>query len=332
MTETPLELSIENLQALNRLNDSSIPMSQNILILGAGELGLCVLQGLASHPKRHHQRITVLIRQATLDSAAPEKRKLIQHIQSLNAGTEAGDVADASVEDLAAIFSRYDVIVSCTGMALPADVQFKILDAVMASGVKRFFPWQFGMDYDAIGKGTSQDLFDKQIDVRDKLRAQKEVDWTIVSTGLFMSFLFRADFGVVDLSQKIVRGLGSWETEITLTTPPDIGRVTAELILDPRGIGSRPVYIAGDTFTYGRLADLLDAHFETKFKRELWNFEILAKQAEDEPDNKMIKYRYSFAQGRGVAWPKEGTFNVERGIELTDVKTYLEKMDFKIGE
>ncbi|KAF0645483.1 hypothetical protein FPSE5266_01757 [Fusarium pseudograminearum] len=332
--EPRLELSIKNLEALNRLNNASIPtaMSQNILILGAGELGLSVLEGLSRHPKRQHQRITVLTRQATLDSAAPEKRKLVQHIRALNAGTEAGDIAAASVDDLAAIFKKYDVVVSCTGMALPSDVQFKILDAVVAAGVKRFFPWQFGMDYDAIGKGTSRDLFDKQIDVRNRLRAQKDVDWTIVSTGLFMSFLFRADFGVVDLSQKTVRALGSWETEITLTTPQDIGRVTAELVLDPRGVGSRPVYTAGDTITYGRLAEMLEAHFGVAFKRELWDLDVLTKQSEDEPDNKMIKYRYSFAQGRGVAWDKEGTVNVERGIEVVDVKKYLEMMDFKVGE
>ncbi|GKT99643.1 isoflavone reductase [Fusarium langsethiae] len=331
--ETPLELSIENLEALNCLNGSSIPstMTQNILILGAGELGICVLEALSHHPKRQNQRVSVLIRQATLDSAAPEKRKLVQHIRALNAETEGADVVAASVDDLAAILTKYDVVVSCNGMGLPSGTQLKLLDAVMAAGVKRFFPWQFGMDYDIIGQGSSQDLFDEQLSVRNKLRAQKDVDWTIVSTGLFMSFLFLADFGVVDLSQKIVRALGSWENEISLTTPQDIGRVTADIILDPRGIERQVVYTAGDTISYARLADLLDAHFETVFKRELWDLDTLKKQMEDEPST-MVKYRDTFAQGRGVAWDMKGTVNAERGLELTGVKKYLEKMDFKIGK
>jgi hypothetical protein len=188
-------------------------------------------------------------------------------------------------------------------MGLPSGTQLKLLDAVLKAGVKRFFPWQFGMDYDVIGEGSSQDLFDEQLEVRKKLRAQRDVDWTIVSTGLFMSFLFLPDFGVVDLGNKIVRALGSWDNRITVTTPTDIGRVTADIILDPRGISHRVVYTAGDTISYGELADLLDEHFDTKFKREVWDLEELKRQMESEP-SVMVKYRDTFAQGRGVAWDK----------------------------
>ena len=162
---TPLELSTENLQALNRLNK---PTMTNILILGAGELGLSVLEALSKR-KNQTQKVSVLVRQATLDSAAPEKKKLIQHIRALHAGTEAADVVSASISSLAAIFSKYDIVVSCNGMGLPAGTQVKLLDAVLEAGVKRYFPWQFGMDYDVIGEGSSQDLFDEQLQVREKL-------------------------------------------------------------------------------------------------------------------------------------------------------------------
>ncbi|KAM0546438.1 hypothetical protein ACHAPJ_010905 [Fusarium lateritium] len=328
---TPLELSIENLQALDRLNDPSIPIimsAQNVLVLGAGELGLCVLEALARHPKRQH--FSVLVRQATLDSAAPEKKKLVQRIRALGAGFEAADVVNASVADLAAILEKYDVVVSCNGMGLPAGTQLKLLDAALEAKVKRYFPWQFGMDYDIIGQGSSQDLFDEQLEVRKRLRAQNDVDWTIVSTGLFMSFLFLADFGVVDFGTKTVRALGSWENKITLTTPPDIGKVTADVVLDPRGIGKQVVYTAGDTITYRELADLLDKHFDTQFKREVWDLEELKRQMEQDPST-MVKYRDTFAQGRGVAWDKEETVNAERGIDVTDVKKYLEGLEVKLG-
>ncbi|KAF9771666.1 hypothetical protein IL306_010690 [Fusarium sp. DS 682] len=327
---TPLELSFENLQALNRLNDPSIPIPmtpQNILILGAGELGLSVLEALVAHPKR--QRVSVLLRQATLDSAAPDKKKLVQHIRALNAGFEAADVVNASVEELAGVFGKFDVVVSCNGMGLPSGTQLKILDAVLKAGVERYFPWQFGMDYDVIGEGSSQDLFDEQLEVRKRLRAQTEVDWTIVSTGLFMSFLFLPDFGVVDLGNKIVRALGSWDNKITVTTPLDIGRVTADIVLDPRGISHQVVYTAGDTISYRELADLLDEHFGTQFKREMWDLEELKRQMAEEP-SVMVKYRDTFAQGRGVAWDKGGSVNEERGIEMVDVKRYLKGMDVKV--
>lgn len=145
-----------------------------------------------------------------------------------------------------------------------------------------------------------------------------------------MSFLFLPDFGVVDLPQRTIRALGSWENEITVTTPEDIGRVTAEVILEPRGISNQVVYTAGDTISYAHLAELLESHFGVEFKRELWDLDTLKKQMEEEGGT-MVKYRDTFAEGRGVAWDKSGTVNVQRGIEVTDVKKYIEMMDFRVG-
>lgn len=318
----PLELSVANLQALDRLNNPHLKMPESVLVLGAGELGLCVLEALARNPNRRDARISVLLRQATLDSAAPEKRRLTQRIRALGVDFEAADVVYASVADLAFIFAQFDTVVSCNGMGLPPGTQVKLLEAVVEAQVKRYFPWQFGMDYDLIGEGSSQDLFDEQLEVRKQLRAQSAVDWAIVSTGLFMSFLFLADFGVVDLGEKTVRALGSWENRITLTTPEDIGRLTAEVVLDPRGVKSQVVYTAGDTISYGALADLLDEHFGVEFRRELWDLDELRRQMDEDP-SPMVKYRDTFAQGKGVAWDKETTVNAQRGIEVTDVKTYL---------
>ncbi|KAH7162119.1 hypothetical protein B0J13DRAFT_431183 [Dactylonectria estremocensis] len=321
--QSPLKLSVANLQALDRLHNPSQKMIDSVLVLGAGELGLAMLEGLARHPRRQHARVSVLLRQATLDSAAPEKKKLTQRIRALGVDFEAADVVAASVKELAAIFSHFDTIVSCNGMGLPAGTQVKLSEAVLEAGVKRYFPWQFGMDYDVIGEGSSQDLFDEQLEVRRVLRAQSQVDWVIVSTGLFMSFLFLAGFGVVDLEAKTVRALGSWDNRITLTTPGDIGRVTADLVLDPRDIKSQVAYTAGDTISYAELADLLDRHFSVEFRRELWDAAELRRQMDEDP-NTMVKYRDTFAQGKGVAWDKEVSVNFQRGIKMTDVKAYLE--------
>lgn len=327
------QLTFANLQALNRQLNPQKLMATNVLVLGAGELGLAVLEALARHPKRNHCAITVALRQATLDSAAPDKKRLIQQIRALDVRFEAADVEQASASALAAIFARYDTVVSCTGMGLPAGTQTKLARAALeanAAARVRFVPWQFGMDYDAIGAGSSQDLFDEQLGVRAMLRQQDAADWTIVSTGLFMSFLFAPAFGVVDLAARTVRGLGSWDTRITLTTPEDIGRATAEVVLDPRGIRNQCVYVAGDTLSYAQVGDLLDGRFGTRFRRELWDADELARQMREQPDSAMAKYRDTFAQGRGVAWGQEKTLNRARGMAMTDVKAYLEAMDASV--
>lgn len=313
-------------------------MTRKILVLGAGELGMAVLEALAAHPHRrhHHTKISVLLRQSTLDSAAPDKKQREQRLRALHVGFEAADVEAASASELAAAFDGYDTVVSCTGMGAPAGTQLKITEAALAAGsVTRFFPWQYGMDYDAIGAGSSQDLFDEQLEVRARLRAQEQTKWTIVSTGLFMSFLFLADFGVVDLPARTARALGGWENTITLTTPGDIGRVTADIILDPRGYAdaSQVVYTAGDTLSYRQIADLVDARFGGgsssggPFARELWDKAELGRQLAADGSNTLIKYRDTFAQGRGVSWDVARTVNHERGIPMTDVRAYLEGME-----
>lgn len=42
-----------------------------------------------------------------------------------------------------------------------------------------------------------------------------------------------------------------------------------------------------------------------------------------DPNNMMRKYRAAFAQGRGVAWDKRGTFNQRHAIPVTDVASWI---------
>lgn len=300
-------------------------MVDSVLVLGAGELGLAVLEALAKHPKRPATTLAVLLRPSTLTSTDPSKSSKIAHLKSLGVEFETADVVTASADALAPIIGKYATVISCNGMELPPGTQTKLAHAALQAGVKRYFPWQFGMDYDKIGQGSSQDLFDEQLEVRRLLRAQTATEWVIVSTGLFMSFLFLQAFGVVDVEKRVVRGLGSWENRITLTTPEDIGRVTADVVLDPRGVKDQVVFVAGDTLAYGQVGDLLDAHYGEAFTRELWDLEVLARQMREDP-NVMVKYRETFAHGVGVAWDVKETVNYERGIAMTDVKTYLREV------
>lgn len=299
-------------------------MSDNVLVLGAGELGLALLEALAKHPEKGNTKLTVLLRPASINSEAPEKKKQVEYLKSLGVALQPGDVVESSISELASIFKGYDTIVSCNGMGLPSGTQLKLSEAILEAGVRRYFPWQFGMDYDVIGEGSSQDLFDEQLAVRKALRGQSKTEWTIVSTGLFMSFLFLADFGVVDLEKKVVRALGSWDTEITVSLPKDIGRVTAEAVLAPKGIANEVVFTAGDTVSYAEVADLIEEQFGGGFKRELWDLEALRKQVEE--DMTLAKYRATFGAGRGVAWEKEKTLNEARGIQMTGVRQYLTEM------
>ncbi len=145
----------------------------------------------------------------------------------------------------------------------------------------------------------------------------------IISTGMFMSYLFEPDFGVVDLENSEVHALGSLDTAVTLTTPDDIGVLTAEIVFFEPTIRNEIVFLAGDTVTYGEVADKLEAAFGRPFKRSVWTVPFLMDELANDPKNMMRKYRAAFAIGRGVSWPKAGTFNDRQGIPVTDVAALI---------
>ena len=297
----------------------------SILVLGAGELGMSVLRHLARGvDSSSGTPITVLLRHSSINSEAPSKQREIAELRSLDVRFLAGDLADPTT-DLPALFKGYHTVIGCTGFVTGRGFQLKLARAVLEAGVKRYFPWQFGVDYDVIGRGSAQDLFDEQLDVRDLLRSQDRTEWIIVSTGMFTSFLFEPSFGVVNLAQNTVHALGSWDTAVTVTTPEDIGALTAEIYFAEPPIVNSIVYTAGDTVTYAQLADILDATLGRKVQRVEWSLPVLKDELAKDPADAVKKYRVVFAEGKGVAWDMGKTFNAQREIGVVGIERWAKE-------
>ena len=294
-----------------------------ILVLGAGELGMAVVRTLVRRTAPAAIPVTVLLRPATIQSTDPVKQKDVAELRSLGVEIVPGDLSDQSGTELAAIFRRFDTVISCTGFVGGPGVQLKLARAALDAGVKRYFPWQFGVDYEVIGRGSAQDLFDEQLDVRDLLRSQVQTEWVIVSTGMFTSFLFEPAFGVVDLARNTVNALGGWDNAVTVTTAEDIGALTTEIVFSEPRIANQVVYIAGDTVTYRQLADTIDRLMGTEVLRRAWSVDELKRKLVQEPGDSLRKYRVVFAEGRGVAWDQRSTFNVQRGIAVSGLEEWM---------
>ncbi|WP_054997358.1 aromatic alcohol reductase, partial [Pseudomonas tremae] len=213
-------------------------------------------------------------------------------------------------------------VISCAVFAAGRGTQRKLTDAALKAGIKRYLPWQFGVDYDLIGRGSPQDLFDEQLDVREKLRAQQQTEWVIVSTGMFTSFLFEPAFGVVDLQGGRINALGSLDTAVTVTTAEDIGRLTAAIVMHEPRIVNQVVYTAGDTLTYAGLADLVERVTGRDIERHVWSVAQLQADLTEMPDDNLRKYRAVFAMGRGVAWDVARTYNAKSGLSVTSAEQW----------
>lgn len=305
------------------MTQATHPSPQSILVLGAGELGLPVLRNLARVAKRSPgNTISVLLRGSTINTQAPEKKLEIDELRSLGIHLVAADLVNDSIDQLATVFAAFDTVIGCAGMVAGRETPMKLATAALKSGVKRYFPWQFGVDFEVIGRGSPQDLFDAQLDVRELLRAQDKTEWVIISTGMFTSFLFEPIFEVVDFENSTVNALGSLETSVTLTTPEDIGKLKAEIVFYQPRFRNEIVYLSGDTVTYGQVASLLERVLGRPFKRNVWTVQYLMQELEKDPTHHIKKYRAVFAQGRGVSWPKAGTFNERQSIEVTTAEQW----------
>ncbi|KAE8148877.1 hypothetical protein BDV25DRAFT_10396 [Aspergillus avenaceus] len=298
---------------------------KSILVLGAGELGTQVLLSLARHSQANDISIAVLLRPSTISSTNPGKVQELTNLREHNIHIIPGDLAHDTEETLSQIFLDYDTIIGCTGFVAGRGTQIKLARAVLAAEVPRYIPWQFGVDYDIIGRGSAQDLFDEQLDVRDLLRSQTKTQWMIISTGMFISFLFEPSFGVVNLAKGSICALGSWETEVTVTAPEDIGRFTAELVLGLQpsvAFNNKAIFVAGDTLSYGDLADIVEEVTGKKFRKSVRTVEAAMADLAKEPSNSLYKYQIVFGKGRGVAWDLSKSWNRQAQTPALSVKEY----------
>jgi hypothetical protein len=307
-------------------NEIPSARSRDILIIGAGELGMPVLRNVAPRARDvNGSTVSVLLRASAIESVATDKQRDLAEIRNLGVRIVQGDLVNNSVDELASIFANYDTVIGCTGITAGLDTPMKVAQAALQAKLPRYFPWQFGVDFDVIGRGSPQDIFDSQLDVRDLLRSQNETEWVIISTGMFMNYLFEPGSGMVDLPSDTVNALGSVDTAVTVTTPEDIGVLTAEILFTEPRIRNEIVYLAGDTITYGELARTLEAVLQRPFKVVEWTVPFLLDELANDPDNMTRKYRAVFAQGRGVAWPKDETFNARQSIPVTALREWIKQ-------
>jgi hypothetical protein len=286
-------------------------MSPNkILLLGAGELGTAFLPHLSSLPNTH---ITIGIR-------SPQK---YTHLSSPNISLAAIDLSSGS-DQLASTFSEYDILISATGFGQTPSSILKLANEVLSAGrIKKarnegklwFFPWQFGVDYDITLDGHGlMPLFGAQKSVRDLLRQQAQtcnVKWTIVSTGIFTSFLFEPFWGIVESEGRIkVKALRNWQHKVTVTDVHDIGRVMGRIVAGDIDGENEVLYVAGDTVSYGDLADIIGRVSGKEVEKEEWSIEYLEEEVKKDPED-------------GI---KKGTVNEELGMGMMGAEEYARKL------
>ncbi|EHL01215.1 hypothetical protein M7I_2912 [Glarea lozoyensis 74030] len=111
----------------------------------------------------------ILIRPTTFTSPSPLKSHQLTSLSSLGVTFLPADILTLTPKDLTTLFTPYTLIISALGFASPSSaLQTKITRAVLAAKVPRYIPWQFGVDYDIIGRGSGQPVWDEQLDALEE--------------------------------------------------------------------------------------------------------------------------------------------------------------------
>ena len=305
------------------MEEHNVATDEKVLVLGAGQLGSAVLDSLVPAVIQRNGAVSVIVPPGSWDARGKLRSAAHQKLADRGAEFIAVDVASSTPASLKDLFANFATIINCMGFVAGAGTQIKITQAALEARVKRYFPWQFGVNYDAVGKGSGQPVWDEQYDVRTLLRAQTATEWVIISTGMFTSFLFEPAFDVVNLSQNTLNALGGWDTQITVTSPADIGRLTTAIYLfEPRLI-NEVVFVAGETTSYGKLADTVERVTKRTFTRQVFTLPTLLEQLRMKPDDRMLRYRVAFARGDGMWWPMSETWNVQNNIPTQDIESWL---------
>lgn len=302
-------------------------MEKSFLVIGTGEVGIAMLESLYKYKETNAQQFSI----GALVQPSKTGIGSMPDFGFADLAIEEVDLVSESIENLASVFRKYETVICCSGFSIGAGMQVKITKAALEAGVRRYVPWQFGADYDKIGRGSAQPVFDEQLDVRDLLRAQNKTNWIIVSTGMITSFLFREDFGVINLSQKVIHALGDWQHSLTLTSCEDIGALTVEVLFHQPEILNEVVFVSGDTVTFEEIADKMESVFDVKFERVLWDHAYLEERLNDDPNDIFNRYRLVFTHP-GVTWPMEVTFNHHYNIPTTGIVQWAKAhmADFQI--
>lgn len=305
------------------MKERDVITGEKVLVLGAGQLGAAVLKYLIPAVAQHNGAVSVIVSPDSRDKQGNLQSDIHQKLADAGAKFISVDVAASTIDALKNHFADFDTVINCMGFVAGAGTQIKITRAVLEAGVSRYFPWQFGVNYDVVGKGSGQPVWDEQYDVRTLLREQNTTEWVIVSTGMFTSFLFEPAFDVVNLSEKTINALGGWETQVTVTSPADIGRLTTEIYLHQPRIANEVVFIAGETTSYRKLVETVERMTKQTFAKNVLTLPDLLDALHLNPDDQMLRYRTAFARGNGMWWPMNNTWNVQNNMPTQNIESWL---------
>lgn len=171
-------------------------------------------------------------------------------------GAKVVQVDYSSVESLSAALKGHDAVVStANGAATPS--LFKLIDAAIIAGVKRFIPNEFSSissDPKARDIPVYQLFIQNQDYLKEKAQAGK-IEYTIFATGPFLEYTFGSPL-FLDYHNRSIDVYGDGNIPISTTSIAGIGKAIAGVLKRSDETKNRFIYVHEAVVTQNRLLAL----------------------------------------------------------------------------
>ncbi|KAF2186362.1 NAD(P)-binding protein [Zopfia rhizophila CBS 207.26] len=199
---------------------SSAPL-KNIIIAGVtGSVGAPILRALPDEPS-----LTIIILTRASSSA-----KFPSHIP-------VKKVSDAfTLEELTAAFTAQDAVIvalSTTPITID-DIAFRLIDAAVAAGVKRFIPSEFGTN--------NLDLRARKLVLRKAKESEGGLTWTSFSCAFNPAK--SGNFLGIDVKGRKATIWDSGKSKFTVTTSSNTGLAVVHALLSPAESANKQVFLS----------------------------------------------------------------------------------------
>ncbi|RAL02998.1 NAD(P)-binding protein [Aspergillus ibericus CBS 121593] len=290
--------------------------------------------GQSSHPDPNPQPLT------TAESFTPEQQARLT--------TKSLDLVNCSTDDLIPILTNIDIVISAlNGPALAA--QSKVQDAAATTGVKRFYPSEYGMhhvyqppgeEYGLIHPTWMSKITSTEPCLHHPSITSGQMTYTLICSGDLYNQPRETTWCPwtnPTLSSYTLYIVGNPDAKIDFTHTDDLAAFIVETIRHPELSENKELNFVNDTVSYAEIADMLERFSGREVKKVVYPMEVLDQVMRDKgsvPEE--VRAGGSFAddfwilvrgmQGQGsFVRPKGMVHNgVFGGVGVKRVEGYLE--------
>ena len=219
---------------------------KNILLIGAtGSIGTVILQALEKEPA-----FTLTILQRASSTA-----QMPAHLETIRIRD------DYPSTDLVAAFRGKDAVINCMTTLAVAD-QFRMIDAAIAAGVRRYMPSEFGLNNLRPEAQALSGVFRDKGKVQEYLRSKAKeglIEWMSISCGMWIKWSMAHEFLGMHIAEKRMVFWDDGEGLFSCTTEDNTAEAIVRALKDkPDETKNTNVYLSDFALSQKQLLEAIE--------------------------------------------------------------------------